>query len=68
MENRYRQYNQTLGYLAEEEQKGTTLVIQPSEPLEVGRMERNPAKLEHLYNQGYSDAKKQFGRIQSFIG
>ncbi|MGD6879409.1 patatin-like phospholipase family protein [Bacillus infantis] len=68
MENRYRQYNQTLGYLAEEEQKGTTLVIQPSEPLEVGRMERNPAKLEHLYNQGYSDAKKQYGRIQSFIG
>ncbi len=56
--NRYQVYNDTLTYLKEEEQKGNVLIIRPTEPLEVGRMERNPTKLERLYHQGYEDAKK----------
>ncbi|MBY0096722.1 patatin-like phospholipase family protein [Mesobacillus maritimus] len=60
---RYQVYNDTISYLTEEEKKGNVLIIRPTDPLKVGRMERNPAKLEKLYNQGYEDARKAKGRL-----
>ncbi|WP_264738248.1 patatin family protein [Cytobacillus firmus] len=63
---RFRTYNETLRYVEQEEKNGTVLVIQPQEPLTVGRMERNPQKLEKLYLQGYEDARKSFKRINQF--
>ena len=63
---RCRTYNDTLRYVEQEEKNGTVLVIQPQEPLTVGRMERNPQKLEKLYLQGYEDARKSFKRINQF--
>lgn len=61
--NRYQVYNETLAFLKEEEKKGNVMVIRPTEPLEVGRMERNPAKLEKLYQQGYDDARNAERRL-----
>lgn len=43
-------------------------IIRPTEPLKVGRMERNPAKLEALYRQGYADAKNAMNKIKNWIG
>ncbi|MDM5229594.1 patatin family protein [Cytobacillus sp. NJ13] len=63
---RCRTYNETLRYIEQEEKNGTVLVIQPQETLTVGRMERNPQKLEKLYLQGYEDARKSFKRINQF--
>jgi predicted patatin/cPLA2 family phospholipase len=63
---RCRTYNETLCYVEQEEKNGTVLVIQPQEPLTVGRMERNPQKLEKLYLQGYEDARKSIERINQF--
>ncbi|WP_026583868.1 patatin-like phospholipase family protein [Bacillus sp. J33] len=63
---RHQIYNETLRYLEKEEKNGTVLVIQPEEPLTVGRMERNPKKLEKLYMQGYEDARKSYERIEHF--
>ncbi|MBX9972632.1 patatin family protein [Cytobacillus firmus] len=63
---RFWTYNETLRYVEQEEKNGTVLVIQPQEPLIVGRMERNPQKLEKLYLQGYEDARKSFERINQF--
>ncbi|MCM3704944.1 MULTISPECIES: patatin-like phospholipase family protein [Cytobacillus] len=63
---RYLTYNETLRYVEQEEKKGTVLVVQPQEPLQVGRMERNPQKLEKLYLQGYDDARNSFERINQF--
>jgi predicted patatin/cPLA2 family phospholipase len=63
MARRYQIYNETIHYLEEEEKKGNVLIIRPKEPLEVGRMERNPKKLEKLYQSGYEDAKKYFDKI-----
>ncbi|MBU8771165.1 patatin-like phospholipase family protein [Cytobacillus oceanisediminis] len=63
---RFWTYNETLRYVEQEEKNGTVLVIQPQEPLTVGRMERNPQKLEKLYLQGYEDARKSFERINQF--
>lgn len=63
MENRYKVYNETIRYIEEEERKGNIIVIRPELPLEVGRMERNPKKLEKLYQIGYEDAKKYKNEI-----
>lgn len=45
------------------------MVVRPQEKLVVGRMERNPQKLENLYMQGYRDAKAALGKWkeQQFI-
>ncbi|UII54433.1 patatin family protein [Cytobacillus spongiae] len=61
--NRYETYNQTTAYLEEEEQRGNVILIRPEQPLEVGRMERNPIKLEKLYIQGYKDAERMKSQI-----
>lgn len=55
---RYKIYNETLDYLEAAEERGTVIIVRPEEPLEVGRTERNPKKLEKLYLQGYKDAQK----------
>jgi predicted patatin/cPLA2 family phospholipase len=66
MEKRYQIYNETVKLLNEEEKNGNVFIIRPSEPLEVGRMERNPVKLEKLYLQGYKDAKNAQDRLIAF--
>ncbi|WP_423798835.1 patatin-like phospholipase family protein [Neobacillus sp. SAB-20_R2A] len=67
LRNRYQQYNDTLNYLYEEEKNGSSFVIRPTVPLQVGRIERNPRKLEILYNQGYEDAKALKDSIIKYI-
>ncbi|WP_456274377.1 patatin-like phospholipase family protein [Bacillus sp. AK031] len=68
MINRYSMYNETIDYLESEEKKGNVFIIRPDEPLKVGRIERNPQKLEDLYNQGYHDAKKHFSGLCKWAG
>ncbi|WP_040208628.1 patatin-like phospholipase family protein [Neobacillus jeddahensis] len=67
LRKRYQTYNDTVAYLEEEEKAGNVLIIRPTEPLKVGRMERDPQKLEELYNQGYADAKKSMANIHQYI-
>ncbi|TYR76672.1 patatin family protein [Rossellomorea vietnamensis] len=63
MMNRYKVYNETVEYLEKEEEKGSVFIIRPEMPLKVGRIERNPRKLEELYNQGYEDARLKFEEL-----
>ena len=67
LRNRYQIYNETVEYLEQEEKEGNVLIIRPTKPLKVGRMERNPQRLEDLYNQGYADAKASMTSIISYI-
>lgn len=67
LRKRYIVYNETIAYLENEEKNGNLFIIRPTEPLKVGRMERNPHKLEALYRQGYEDAKTSRGKIQNWI-
>ncbi|WP_113929280.1 patatin family protein [Bacillus sp. P14.5] len=66
MINRYKLYNQTVKYLEEEEARGNVFIIRPETPLKVGRIERNPRKLEELYNQGYTDARNKFEDLMTW--
>ncbi|MDF2880340.1 MAG: putative esterase of the alpha-beta hydrolase superfamily [Clostridiaceae bacterium] len=65
--NRYKKYNETLDYIEQLEMQGKAIVIRHSEPLNVGRLERDPKKLLDIYNKGYEDAKNSYDRIIKFI-
>lgn len=67
LRNRYQIYNDTVEYLEMEEKKGNVLIIRPTQPLKVGRMERNPQRLQELYNQGYEDARSAMSSIVNYI-
>lgn len=67
MINRHTYYNTTLDFLFEEEKKGNVLIIAPSEPLEIGRIEKDKNKLQKVYKQGYEEAQKKHEKIIEFI-
>ncbi|MBI0575977.1 patatin family protein [Neobacillus cucumis] len=67
LRNRYKVYNDTLAFLEKEEKNGNVFIIRPLKPLQVGRMERNPVRLEELYNQGYEDAKALSEKIVKYV-
>ncbi|HWO75321.1 MAG TPA: patatin family protein [Bacillus sp. (in: firmicutes)] len=67
LQTRHELYNETLKYLQSEKEKGNVLIIQPSEDISVGRMERNQKKLIELYELGMRDAERLYPGIQSFI-
>lgn len=66
MKQRYQTYNETIHYLDEQEKMGNVLIIRPTEPILVGRMERNPDKLSNLYHLGYQDGKRYLETIRQF--
>ncbi|MFC5468297.1 patatin family protein [Cohnella suwonensis] len=61
-------YNGTVDYVLERERNGSCFVIRPLEPLAVGRMERDPAKLDALYKQGYEDARSLLPSLRAWAG
>lgn len=46
-------YNEQLETVERLEREGKVLVIRPEKPVDVDRIERNPAKLHALYDEGY---------------
>ncbi|WP_372634468.1 patatin family protein [Cohnella sp.] len=68
MLRRHEIYNETLAYLNEREKEGAAFVIRPTQPLEVGRMERNPVKLRALYEQGCEDAARLMPSLRAWMG
>jgi predicted patatin/cPLA2 family phospholipase len=67
IKQRYQKYNETIHYLEEEEKNGNALIIRPTVPLEVGRMERNPDKLGKLYQAGYHDGENYLDKIRQWV-
>ncbi|WP_404432576.1 patatin family protein [Sutcliffiella horikoshii] len=67
LQTRYKLYNETLDYVEEAKDIGSTFVFQPSKPLPVGRMERNKDRLQALYELGYEDAKNNYKALQEFL-
>ncbi|PLS18281.1 patatin family protein [Bacillus sp. M6-12] len=65
--NRHEVYNSTVSYLEDQEAQGNVFIIRPMEKLEVGRIERNPAKLDKLYQQGYVEAKRRSAEMLEFL-
>lgn len=67
MRDRHITYNDTLEYLAKAEAEGKAFVIRPKQASEVGRIEKDRAKLEALYEVGYEDAKSCYEDMMTFL-
>jgi predicted patatin/cPLA2 family phospholipase len=65
--NRYKKYNETLDYIEELEEQGKVLVIRPLKKITVDRLERNPLKLQELFQNGYKDAENSYKNLEEFI-
>lgn len=64
---RHDEYNATLRRIEELEKTGEIFVIRPSKNLGIGRMERDPARLESQYNLGRRDALAKLEELKKWI-
>ena len=67
MLRRHVEYNQALEELKEWEKTGKALVLRPSQPIQIGRTEKDPEKLQAVYDLGKADAQRQLPEIQNYL-
>lgn len=67
VENRHRIYNKTLAYIRRLESDGKIVVIRPPQRVEIGRLEKDTAKLKQLYQTGYDETEKMLDRIRDYL-
>lgn len=68
MERRHTVYNETLTYISQKERTGKLLVIRPDEKLNIGRAEKNPERLQEVYDMGRRAATERLDDIKKFLG
>ncbi len=67
MKNRHIMYNNTLSYLAEQVKEGKAFVIRPRLKSNVGRVEKDKAKLKALYDSGYREAEEKYQQLMEYL-
>ena len=67
LETRHLMYNAELELIAEQENRGNLFVIRPHLPLEVKRMEKDPARLRTCYEMGRQAAETARERLLAFL-
>ena len=65
--NRYKVYNESVKKLIDLQEKGEVFVIRPSEPIRIGRLEKDPQKLQSVYELGFNDAKKNIEKLKKYL-
>ena len=64
---RYARYNAQCEDVARLEREGRVLVIRPSSPLGVRRLERDPEVLQRVYDRGIADGRAQMERMKAYL-
>ena len=64
---RYQHYNDSLDQIEELEKAGDLFAIRPSKTLEIGRLEKNPDKLEDIYQLGLQDGEEIMADLREYI-
>lgn len=67
MANRHNEYNETTSYVKGREAEGSAFVIRPDEPLNIGRVEHDPAKLKAVYELGRQTCERQLEALKAFL-
>lgn len=67
MKNRHTAYNETMVFLRRQQENGQAFVIQPKNPSDVGRLEKDPTKIDALYKEGYRDAAECFEQMIQYL-
>jgi predicted patatin/cPLA2 family phospholipase len=60
-------YNASLDLVTRMERAGSAFVLRPVRPLVVGRMERDLARLEALYRQGYDETMTRMPDLEAWL-
>lgn len=68
MANRHNVYNETMEYIKQREAEGTVLAIRPERPLEIGRIEHDPAVIRDVYECGRQAALLKLPDICKIFG
>ncbi|MCR4899002.1 MAG: patatin family protein, partial [Acholeplasmatales bacterium] len=66
MKERYLIYNNQMEEIEKMEKEGTVLVIRPPKPLNIGKSEKDPNKLEEVYQIGRKVAQDMLGKVKEF--
>ena len=67
MMNRHNEYNECVEYIRNLEKDKKVFVIRPSKNLDIDLIERNPEKLEKVYQIGINDMKKQIDDLKKYL-
>ena len=67
MANRHTIYNSTVEEIERLEAAGEIFVIRPTEDLAIGRMEKDPQRLEAQYNLGRKDAETRLAALKDWL-
>lgn len=67
MARRHEQYNEATAAIREKERRGELFVLRPEAPLDVGRVEHDPEKLQKAYDHGRAVAEKRLTALKEFF-
>ncbi len=67
MRERHLTYNNTLQYIEEMQSQGKVFVIRPKQKNNVGRVEKDKAKLDALYEEGYREAENCYLELLEYL-
>lgn len=67
MLSRYEKYNATLERIIDLENKQEIFVIRPSQKIDINILERNPDKMQEVYDLGVNDCKKIVNDLKKFL-
>lgn len=67
MANRHLRYNENLAYIQQQEAAGSLFVIRPEAAITVSAVEKDPQKLQAVYDMGRSVATKQLDAILAYL-
>lgn len=65
--NRYKNYNDTLKIVEELENNKEIFVIRPSRLVKIHRVENNPDKLQEMYDLGVEDSNKCLDELKKYL-
>ena len=68
MQDRHIRYNEQLKFLSRMEKEGKAFILRPQQKSETKRIDKNPEHLKVLYNEGYTEAEKNYEKLAEYFG
>ncbi len=65
--SRHKTYNDSVELLSKWEKEGRAFVFRPSKPIEIGRMESDPSKLQAVYELGLEDGEAKMEELKAYL-
>ena len=67
LNNRYKMYNETVEKIIDMENKKEIFVIRPSRFVNIKKIEKDPEKLQEMYDLGLEDGKNSLEKLKEYI-